>query len=114
MIHLRLRNIVELLYLGYLHYYLCLLHIIAWFHNELKFLNFQLYWKNHLSLFGSLRLKVFIEGLEGHHEVRIYNALGMLVKTESIDGDSEINVSELTTGLYLIRIDNHSTRFVKD
>ena len=58
--------------------------------------------------------KLFIEGLEGHHEVRIYNALGMLVKTESIDGDSEINVSELTTGLYLIRIDNHSTRFVKD
>lgn len=58
--------------------------------------------------------KIHIEGLEGEHEITIYNTLGMLVKSTIISGDGEIHVGELSEGLYLIRIDNrHAMRFVK-
>ena len=55
-----------------------------------------------------------IDGLEGEHEVTIYNAVGALVKTVNISDDNEIAIGELSEGLYLIRIDNrHAMRFVK-
>ena len=57
---------------------------------------------------------IHIDGLEGEHEVTIYNAVGALVKTVNISDDNEIAISELSEGLYLIRIDNrHAMRFVK-
>ena len=55
-----------------------------------------------------------IEGLEGEHEVQIYNAFGMLVKTVNLDGSNEISVGELSAGLYIIRIDGHPLRFMKE
>ena len=58
--------------------------------------------------------KIHIEGLEGVHKVHIYNTFGMLVKTLSINGDEEIDIAELSSGLYIIRIDGHSMRFMKE
>lgn len=58
--------------------------------------------------------KIRIEGLEGMHEVQIYNAFGLLVKTLSISGDDEVNIAGLSAGLYIIRIDGHSMRFMKE
>jgi hypothetical protein len=58
--------------------------------------------------------KIHIEGLEGENRVQIYNAYGMLVKTVSINGDDEIDISELTSGYYILRIDGHAMRFVKE
>ena len=59
--------------------------------------------------------KIHIEGLEGEHEVQIYNAFGMLVMTTTLEGDSEINISDLPTGYYLMRIDNHrAVKFIKE
>ena len=58
--------------------------------------------------------KIHIEGLEGKHEVQIYNAFGMLVMTTGIDDVSEINIEKLTAGLYFIRINGHAVRFIKD
>jgi len=58
--------------------------------------------------------KIRIEGLEGVHEVQIYNAFGLLVKTLSISGNDEVNIAELSAGLYIIRIDGHSMRFMKE
>ena len=56
-----------------------------------------------------------IEGLEGEHEVQIYNAIGMLVMTTTLQGASEINISDLPTGYYLIRIDNRrAVKFIKE
>ena len=59
--------------------------------------------------------KIHIEGLEGEHEIQIYNAFGMLVMTTTLQGDSEINISDLPTGYYLMRIDNHrAMKFIKE
>ena len=59
--------------------------------------------------------KIHIEGLEGEHEIQIYNAFGMLVMTTTLQGNSEINIYYLPTGYYLIRIDNcQSVKFIKE
>ena len=59
--------------------------------------------------------KIHIEGLEGEHEIQIYNAFGMLVMTTTLQGNSEINICDLPTGYYLIRIDNRqSVKFIKE
>ena len=59
--------------------------------------------------------KIHIEGLEGEHEIQIYNAFGMLVMTTTLQGDSEINISDLPTGYYLMRIDNRrAVKFIKE
>ena len=57
--------------------------------------------------------KIRIEGLEDKHEVQIYNAYGMIVKSLSINGVDEIDISELTAGYYILRIGGHAMRFVK-
>lgn len=54
-----------------------------------------------------------IEGLEGECEVRIYNALGDLVKVVTATADNEIGVKDLPVGLYLIRCGRQVLRFVK-
>lgn len=59
--------------------------------------------------------KIHIEGLEGEHEVQIYNAFGMLVMTTTLEGDSEINICDLPAGYYLIRIDNRrAVKLIKE
>lgn len=56
-----------------------------------------------------------IEGLEGKHEIQIYNTFGTKVVTTTLLGGSEINISDLPEGYYLIRIDNHSAvKFIKE
>ena len=55
-----------------------------------------------------------IEGLEGQNEVDIYNAYGLLVKTMILDGDVEISIADLTSGIYFIQFGgSHSLKFVK-
>ena len=55
-----------------------------------------------------------IDGLEGEHEITIYNTMGSLVMTALVSNDNEIGIGELPEGLYLIRIDNgHAMRFIK-
>ena len=58
--------------------------------------------------------KLRIEGLEGEHEIQIYNAFGALVKVLNIDGDSEVNVGDLTAGYYFLRVGSHAMKFVKE
>ena len=59
--------------------------------------------------------KIHFEGLEGEHEIQIYNAFGMLVMTTTLQGNSEINIYYLPSGYYLIRIDNRqSVKFIKE
>lgn len=55
-----------------------------------------------------------IEGLEAGSEVRIYNSLGVLVKTLNVTADREISIGDLAKGIYLLRCQNTSLRFVKD
>ena len=49
------------------------------------------------------REKVVIEGVEAA-EVQVYNGLGQVVKR--VRNSNEINVSDLTEGVYLLRITN--------
>ena len=58
--------------------------------------------------------KLYLEGLEEGCEISIFNALGMKVKTTTLQGDSEINISDLPSGLYLVRMGNrHTLKFIK-
>ena len=58
---------------------------------------------------------IYLEGLEEESEISIYNAIGMKVKTTMLQGDAEINISELPAGLYLVRIGNQRTlKFIKE
>ena len=58
--------------------------------------------------------RIRIEGLEGKSEVQIYNTLGELVMTMKADGDNEIDIAELASGLYLVRCGEATMRFVKE
>ncbi len=57
--------------------------------------------------------KIRIEGLEGRKEIRIYDALGLLIKALDVDGENEIDISDLAAGFYFLRVDGHATKFVK-
>lgn len=58
--------------------------------------------------------KIRIEGLEGEHEISIYNAMGMKVMAVTLQDEGKIHIDELSAGLYLLRIDEKYTmRFVK-
>ena len=58
--------------------------------------------------------KIRIEGLEGRAEVCIYNAFGTCVKELTLDGNDEIGIEDLVSGLYLMRVNGKQTvKFVK-
>lgn len=58
--------------------------------------------------------KIHIEGLQGEHEINIYNATGIKAITTVLQDNGEIDIHELQAGLYLIRIDGKYTmRFIK-
>ena len=56
---------------------------------------------------------VRLEGIEANSEVRIYNAMGALVKVLNANPNEEIGISELSDGLYVLRCGNATLRFVK-
>ena len=56
---------------------------------------------------------IHVKGLETNTEVKIYNALGALVNVVNVGSDEEIDVSELSGGLYLLHCGNATLRFVK-
>ena len=58
--------------------------------------------------------KLYLEGIKEECEISIYNAIGTKVKTTTLQGDSEINISDLPAGLYLVRMGNRNTlKFIK-
>ena len=60
------------------------------------------------------RESIRVEGLETESEVLIYNSLGELVKTANVNANQEIGIGELSDGLYLVRCNNTTMRFVKE
>ena len=58
--------------------------------------------------------KICIEGVESESQAEVYNAFGMKVKSLNLNGDSEISISDIASGLYIIRIGRHATKFVKE
>ena len=58
--------------------------------------------------------KITIEGLEGEHEISIYNTMGVKVMATELQEAGELHINELLPGLYLICIDGqHMMRFIK-
>ncbi len=55
-----------------------------------------------------------IEGIGDDSEVRIYNAMGALVKTVNANADGKIGIGDLDAGIYLLRCGYASLRFVKE
>ena len=60
------------------------------------------------------RESIHINGMNANSEVKIYNVLGELVKTAVVGTDEEINISDLSDGLYLVRCGKETMRFVKE
>ncbi|MBR4390872.1 MAG: T9SS type A sorting domain-containing protein [Bacteroidales bacterium] len=60
------------------------------------------------------RESIRIEGLDADSEVQIYNIVGELVKTACVGAGQEIGIGELSEGLYMVRCDNTTLRFVKE
>ena len=56
--------------------------------------------------------KIRIEGLEGRKEIRIYDSVGMIVKTLNINGEEEIDIHDLNAGLYFLNVEGHVMKFV--
>lgn len=56
---------------------------------------------------------IHIEGLENACKVEIYNSLGALVRVVTATTGQEIGIGDLAGGLYLIRCNNQSIRFIK-
>lgn len=54
------------------------------------------------------------EGLEGQHEIQVYNIYGILIKVANIEGDGEIDVNDLAAGIYFLRVGSHAMKFVKE
>ena len=55
-----------------------------------------------------------IEGLEANSEIKIYNAMGALVKVVNANAEEEISIGDLASGLYVVRCGNAMLRFVKE
>jgi hypothetical protein len=55
-----------------------------------------------------------INGLETDATIEIYNSLGAKVKTMNVIVDGEVNIGELSKGLYMLRCGNQTIRFVKE
>ena len=55
-----------------------------------------------------------IEGLEAESQVKIYNAMGVLVKVVNTNADEEIAIGDLASGFYIVRCGNATLRFVKE
>ena len=54
-----------------------------------------------------------IQGLEDMNEVQIFNNLGELVRTVTVNGEEEIGIQDLASGVYVVRCGNRALRFVK-
>lgn len=55
-----------------------------------------------------------IKGIEAECPLFIYNSLGMLVETVTVNAEQEISVSDLAPGLYLVRCGTQTIRLVKE
>ena len=56
---------------------------------------------------------IHVESFDGENEAYIINAQGLVVKTLTLNGDTDIPVGDLASGLYLIRVGKHTAKFVK-
>ncbi len=57
---------------------------------------------------------LYIRGLENTTEVSIYNAVGVLVKVVNVNDNESINISELSSGLYIAKFGDNVVRFTKE
>ena len=57
---------------------------------------------------------VRLMGINDNTEVRIYNTIGELVQIATVSSEEEINVSNLNAGVYFVRFNGSTLRFVKE
>ena len=57
--------------------------------------------------------KIHIEGLIGGAEIRVFNIMGEEVMRKVVYDDNEIDVSRLSSGIYVVRFGNSIMKFVK-
>ena len=55
-----------------------------------------------------------IKGIKEECPLLIYNSLGMLVKSDTVKAEQDIDVNDLASGLYLVRCGTQAIRFVKE
>ncbi len=58
---------------------------------------------------------ILVENLKGVHKATIYTAVGQIVKKVEIEEGKQVDIRELPTGVYLLKLDKgQSMRFVKN
>jgi hypothetical protein len=55
----------------------------------------------------------FSENLSNARQIKIYNSLGVLVKEISLESSIEVNVSDLQSGLYFIKLNDYPQQAIK-
>jgi hypothetical protein len=61
--------------------------------------------------------ELFIEGIELNLEketASIYNLQGLEIINRRLEGDKSINVSQLTPGIYILKIGAYTSKFIKE
>ena len=51
--------------------------------------------------------------VEGRGELRVYDALGRLVKAEKVDGKGKVSVKELPRGVYFVKFKGKVLKFIR-
>ena len=54
-----------------------------------------------------------ILNVEGEGLAEVYNALGQMVISENVNGTAQLNVNNLESGVYFVRMNGATQRFIK-
>lgn len=57
---------------------------------------------------------VRIEGMDGENELKVFNAMGVLVRNLTVIGDTSVSISDLPAGIYVICIGNNLFKLMKE
>ena len=55
----------------------------------------------------------FVNAGDDAQEVRIFNSTGKLVKVETIDGVTRIDINEYANGMYFVKVGNQTKTIIK-
>lgn len=67
------------------------------------------------ALFNPVTSHITLKGLQSNSIARIFSSNGMLIMKQKLgSGDAEINVSHLNSGIYILKVNNTTLKFIKN
>lgn len=66
------------------------------------------------ALFNPVTSHITLKGLQNNSIAQIFSGNGMLIMKQKLDsGNTEINVSNLNSGIYILKVNNTTLKFIK-